>query len=273
MPHSRIDLTEVRSHVHRVARANDRLGITWFHEMSHGAARTLARAWHRQLSDDVEMFLSEGVVPYDPSRSLWPSLLPIGYAELSAADRVLADHLGTYLIRHAGRDALPGWPAFPTADLRDDADGLEDWCVVTESGVCYLVPYRGNGGFGPVNVWHEGNLVRTRTRHRLADTRCPVCASPDRRRAYLPPALWRTPDLTGIPRRVPLDPNRGVFRAVFSGGAGHPSGCLTVDVHRLSAWHTWDPYGRTTLTASEDWRDAFDLWRAQVTGFRLPPAS
>lgn len=272
MPRSHPDLAPILSHVHRVDRANHRLGITSFHEMSDGSARDLARLWHRRTSPDVDQFLAEGVVPYDPSMLLWPALLPDPYVMLAPHHRMLADYLGTYLLRHPDRGPVPGWLDLPVDDLPLNRDDLEKWCVVTDSGVPYIVSQGGNCGFGPVSVWHDGELVPVRSRHRFGSDTCPSCADPARRRLYLPPALWRTPDVTGQPRHVPLDPNRGLFRAIFSGGPDHPTRRLTAEVSRYSAWNTWTPYGRVVFSAVGDWLATFDQWRTDATGYLRPAA-
>ncbi|WP_329060494.1 hypothetical protein [Amycolatopsis sp. NBC_01480] len=270
MPRSHPDLVSVLSHVRRVDRANNRLGLTSFHEMSDGSARTLARRRHRSTSRDVDTLLDEGAVFYDPSGRRWPALLPASYATLDAAERLLADYLGTYLLHHARRGAVPEWLHLPVDELPSDRYAAERWYAVTESGVPYVVPDRGNSGTGPVSIWHDGHLVSVRTRHRLDTDTCPSCADPARRRTYLPPALWRTPDVTGRPRLAPLDPRRGRFHAIFSGGPDHPSRRMTAEVSRLSASNMWTPYERVAFAATGDWLGAFDRWRTDATGYRRP---
>jgi hypothetical protein len=270
MPRSHPAIAPILSHVHRVDRANHRLGLGSFHEMSDGSARDLAQLWHRSTSSDVEEFQADGVVHYDPAMQLWPALLPAPYAELDSTERLLADCLGTYLLHHIDRGPVPGWLHLPADDLPPSWPVLEQWCAVTESGVPYVVPCSGNRGFGPVTIWHDGHLVHVRARHRLDAYSCPSCADPTRRRTYLPPAKWRTPELTGLPRRVPLDPHRGTFHAVFSGGPDHPSRQTVADVSRLSDWNTWTAYARIVFPATGDWLAAFDHWRTDATGYRRP---
>lgn len=55
----------------------------------------------------------------------------------------------------------------------------EKWCVVTDADVTLVVAYAGNGGFGPVNVWHEGTLVPVKYRHahgEMLPGTCHTCA-------------------------------------------------------------------------------------------------
>lgn len=47
-------------------------------------------------------------------------------------------------------------------------------------GAFMLVEDASNGGFGPVNVWRDGHLVRIASRHRAAEPQdaCGLCQSP-----------------------------------------------------------------------------------------------
>jgi hypothetical protein len=144
------------------------------------------------------------------------------------------------------------------------------WCVVTEHSTRFLLDYDGNGGFGPVNVWENGWLVGLRSRHRLPQPGCPVCAEPSSASTYLPSMHWETPDtaLSGQPGSG--DPDRGQFTAVFSGGPDYPDRPMLVRVVRQDWWHKWHEHSVVELDPHGDWRSAFDRWRALLTGYTTP---
>lgn len=48
--------------------------------------------------------------------------------------------------------------------IKEDEAAGAWWCVVLEDGAHVQVAYHGNGGFGPVNVWHHGWYVPVRYR-------------------------------------------------------------------------------------------------------------
>ena len=57
------------------------------------------------------------------------------------------------------------------------------WCVLTESWRRYVLDYEGNGGFGPVSVWENGQLVHPIARDRIDGTDCQTRPQPAARRA------------------------------------------------------------------------------------------
>ena len=60
--------------------------------------------------------------------------------------------------------------------VRDTRRVSEKWCVITEDNRRYVLDDDSNAGFGPVNVWSNGLLVRVRFRHRhgALSTACDV---------------------------------------------------------------------------------------------------
>jgi hypothetical protein len=50
--------------------------------------------------------------------------------------------------------------------IKEDEAAAAWWCVVLEDEEHVQVAYRGNGGFGPVNVWQRGWYVPVRYRQR-----------------------------------------------------------------------------------------------------------
>ena len=92
--------------------------------------------------------------------------------------------------------------------------------MVTESGRRYVFGCEGDGGFGPVSVWDNGQLVHLAARHRIDGPDCLTYPQPAG--AYLPMPRGEThhPDLSGEPGSG--HPDRGTFTATFSGGPDYP---------------------------------------------------
>ncbi len=94
------DLTTVIRHATE-AQARDE-------EISDACARMIAAMWHGGQASDGYAFASSGAIsdPDDVYRSLFGVAT---YAALPAEEKILADMMGTYLIRAGRRGPVSGW--------------------------------------------------------------------------------------------------------------------------------------------------------------------
>lgn len=145
------------------------------------------------------------------------------------------------------------------------------WCVVTETGKRYVLDYRGNAGFGPINVWDNGQLVPVRYRHKFGElSRCGTCADPLSAHTYLPSQYWETPDLARTGEPGSGDGDRGVFVATFTRGPDYPNRPMLAHVWRRNWWCRWQDHSVVEFDPNGDWRAAFDTWRQVTTGYQPP---